>query len=180
MRPEIVAVHLSRVHNFSKEAAPSIELIEGHGVHGDAHCGVTVKHRSRVAKDPFQPNLRQVHLIHEELFDELRGKGFDVFAGALGENITTRDLDLLSLPVDTELTIGDEAVIRLTGLRNPCHQIDKFKPGLMAAVLGRDADGQLIRKSGVMGVVLRGGLVRAGQAVSVRLAAPPHRPLQVV
>ena len=181
MPPEIVAVHQSPRHSFSKESVATLTLISGLGVQGDAHCGVTVKHRSRVAKDPFAPNLRQVHLLHAELFDELLARhGFEVRPGALGENITTRGIDLLGLPADTELRFGADAVIRLTGLRNPCLQIDKFKRGLMAAVLDKTADGQLIRKSGVMGIVLIGGLVQPGQAVSIQLPAGPHRPLQPV
>ena len=180
MQTQVVAVHRSRGHHFSKDEANTIRLIEGHGVEGDAHCGITVKHRSRVARDPFAPNLRQVHLMHDELFDELRAKGFDVLPGAMGENITTHGIDLLALPEGTELQLGDEAVIKLTGLRNPCAQIDNFKRGLMAAVLGKSSDGKLIRKSGVMGVVLQGGVVGAGQAICIRLPALPHQAMQVV
>ena len=178
--PTVVAVHRSRGHHFSKDEADVIQLIEGHGVEGDAHCGITVKHRSRVAKDPFAPNLRQVHLMHDELFDDLRAQGFDVMPGALGENITTHGIDLLGLPEGSELHLGDEAIVRLTGLRNPCAQIDKFKHGLMAAVLDKTSDGKLIRKSGVMGVVVRGGSVAAGQGMRVKLPASPHRSMQVV
>lgn len=180
MQTQVVAVHRSRGHHFSKDEATTIRLIEGHGVEGDAHCGITVKHRSRVARDPFAPNLRQVHLMHDELFDELRTRGFDVLPGAMGENITTHGIDLLALPEGTELHLGDEAVIKLTGLRNPCAQIDNFKRGLMAAVLGKSSDGKLIRKSGVMGVVLQGGVVGAGQAICIRLPALPHQAMQVV
>ena len=176
----VTSVHRSRGHHFSKDEAPHITLIEGQGVLGDAHCGITVKHRSRVAKDPFSPNLRQVHLMHDELFDELRAKGFDVQPGALGENITTHGLDLLSLPEGTELQLGDEAIIKLTGLRNPCAQIDKLKRGLMAAVLDKTPGGQAIRKSGVMAVVLLGGNVAAGAAIRIKLPPLPHRALQVV
>ena len=178
--PTVVAVNRSRGHHFSKDEADVIQLIEGHGVEGDAHCGITVKHRSRVAKDPFAPNLRQVHLMHDELFDDLRAQGFDVMPGALGENITTHGIDLLGLPEGSELHLGDEAIVRLTGLRNPCAQIDKFKHGLMAAVLDKTSDGKLIRKSGVMGVVVRGGSVAAGQGMRVKLPASPHRSMQVV
>jgi hypothetical protein len=180
MQATVVSVHRSRGHHFSKDAEPLIKLIEGHGVEGDAHFGITVKHRSRVARDPFEPNLRQVHLMHDELFDELRAKGFDVLPGAMGENITTHGIDLLAFPEGTQLHLGDEAVVKLTGLRNPCAQIDNFKRGLMAAVLGKTGDGQLIRKSGVMGVVLRGGVVGAGHAIRIKLPALPHHALQVV
>ncbi|HEX2204708.1 MAG TPA: MOSC domain-containing protein [Longimicrobium sp.] len=142
--------------------------------------GATVKHRSRVARDPTQPNLRQVHLIHAELHDELRAAGFEVAAGELGENVTTRGVDLLSLPVGSRLRLGGEAVVEVTGLRNPCAQIDRFQPGLLAAVLDRDAEGRLVRKAGVMAVVLAGGEVKAGDAVRVELPPEPHRPLEVV
>ena len=176
----VISVHRSRGHHFSKDEAPHITLVEGQGVLGDAHCGITVKHRSRVAKDPFSPNLRQVHLMHDELFDELRAKGFEVQPGAMGENITTHGLDLLSLPEGTELQVGDEAIIKLTGLRNPCAQIDKFKRGLMAAVLDKTPNGQIIRKSGVMAVVLLGGNVAAGAAIRIMLPPSPYRALKVV
>jgi MOSC domain-containing protein YiiM len=150
------------------------------GVEGDAHAGEKVRHRSRVAADPTQPNLRQVHLIHAELHDELRAAGFDVAAGQMGENVTTRGVDLLALPVGTLLRLGDQAVVELTGLRNPCRQLDGFRSGLMAAVLGRDEAGRLVRKAGVMAVVLAGGVVRPGDAVAVELPPQPHRPLEVV
>ena len=177
---QIVTVSVDAAHAFSKPVVPQITLLEGQGVEGDAHCGVTVQHRSRVAEDPTQPNLRQVHLMHVELFDELRAKGFEVAPGELGENIVTRGIALLDLPVGTELQIGAAAVVRLTGLRNPCVQIDRFQRGLMAAVLDRDEQGKLVRKAGVMSVVLRGGVVRAGDAIVVRLPAEPHRPLERV
>ena len=173
------AVSSSRVHAFSKQPAPSIRLLAGLGVEGDAHAGVTVQHRSRVAQDPTQPNLRQVHLIHAELFDELKEAGLDVQAGQMGENITTRGLDLLGLPVGTRLHLGG-AVLEVTGLRNPCAQIEAFRPGLLAAVLGRTEDGELVRKAGIMAVVLEGGEVRAGDTVRVVLPPLPHRALERV
>ena len=177
---QVVTVSVDAAHAFSKHVVPQITLLEGQGVEGDAHCGVTVQHRSRVAQDPTQPNLRQVHLMHVELFDELRAKGFEVAPGELGENIVTRGIALLDLPVGTELQMGAAAVVRLTGLRNPCVQIDRFQRGLMAAVLDRDEQGKLVRKAGVMSVVLRGGVVRAGDAIVVRLPAEPHRRLERV
>jgi hypothetical protein len=177
---KVLAVHVNARHVFSKESVSSIRLIAGHGVEGDAHCGVTVKHRSRVAKDPFQPNLRQVHLIHAELFDELAGKGFEILPGDLGENITTEGVDLLALPAGTRLRLGKLGVVTLTGLRNPCAQIDRFKQGLMKAVLDRAPDGKLIRKAGVMGVVTQGGDISAGDAIVVTLPPPPHRAMDVV
>ena len=176
----VVSVHAHPRHAFSKPAVPSIRLLEGLGVEGDAHCGATVKHRSRVRQDPTQPNLRQVHLIHGELFDELAALGFTVAPGDIGENVTTRGVDLLALPVDTELHLGSEAVVRLTGLRNPCSQLDTFQDGLMAAVLDRDAEGNLVRKSGVMGVVLRGGIVAPGDPIVVVLPPEPRRGLEKV
>ena len=176
----VIAVSRSASHSFSKRGELGIRLLQGLGVEGDAHLGVTVQHRSRVAVDPTQPNLRQVHLIHEELFDELRGQGFDVGAGQLGENITTRGIGLLGLPTGTRLHIGEQAVVELTGLRNPCVQIDRFQHGLMQAVLGRDADGRLVRKAGVMGIVLTSGEVFPGDRIELRLPAHPHRPLERV
>jgi hypothetical protein len=180
LNPTVIAVNMSPLHAFSKEAALSIRLLEGLGVEGDAHCGVTVKHRSRVAQDPTQPNLRQVHVIHGELLDELIVQGFAVAPGALGENITTRGVDLLALPTGTELRFGTAAVVRLTGLRNPCEQLNKFQPGLMSAVLDRTPDGKVIRKAGVMGVVVVGGMVQQGDAIEIRLPPEPHFALERV
>jgi MOSC domain-containing protein YiiM len=180
MQGHVTQVHRSEVHTFSKHAVPFIRLLVGLGVEGDAHCGKTVKHRSRVAQDPTQPNLRQVHLIAGELYDELRQGGFDVQAGQLGENITTTGLDLINLPVGTRLQFADGAVVELTGLRNPCAQIDQFRPGMLAAVLDRDAEGKLIRKAGVMGVVENGGEIRPGDRVTVVLPPLPHRQLERV
>lgn len=176
----VTAVSLSKGHHFSKPNALEIRLLSGLGVAGDAHLGVTVKHRSRVAKDPTQPNLRQVHLLHEELFDELQARNFVVKPGEMGENVTTRGVDLLGLPTGTRLHLGQHAVVEVTGLRNPCVQIDHFQQGLMAATLDKDADGNLIRKAGVMSVVLADGDVRAGDAIRIVLPDGPHRPLQPV
>jgi MOSC domain-containing protein YiiM len=177
MNPHVVSVSTSAIHAFSKDKTERIKLLAGLGVEGDAHCGVTVKHRSRVAKDPTQPNLRQVHLIHAELFEELAAQGFKLAPGQIGENITTRNLDLLALPVDTELHIGESAVIKLTGLRNPCEQLNQFQAGLTAAVLCRTPEGTLVRKAGVMGVVVAGGFVQPSNAIIVRLPVEPHRVL---
>ena len=176
----VLAVSRSPTHTFSKPNHTGIQLVAGLGVEGDAHLGTTVRHRSRVAKDPSQPNLRQVHLIHAELFDELKAQGFDVAAGAMGENITTRGIDLLGLPTGARLLIGKSAVIEVTGLRNPCVQIDRFQKGLMAATLDRDRDGNLVRKTGVMSIVIAAGDVRPGDAIAVDLPKAPHRPLQPV
>jgi MOSC domain-containing protein YiiM len=180
VKGEVRAVHRSRSHSFSKFAEDEITLLEGLGVAGDAHAGTTVKHRSRLARDAGAPNLRQVHLLHSELFDELVTRDHAVFPGELGENVTTRGVDLLALPAGTLLCIGDDAQVELTGLRNPCSQIDRFQPGLTAAVLDRDAQGRLVRKAGVMAVVRRGGVVRAGDTILVQFPSPPHHALEPV
>ena len=176
----VVAVARDREHAFSKPKCSSIRLLVGFGVEGDAHLGTTVQHRSRVAQDPTQPNLRQVHLIGAEVFGELAAAGFAVGAGELGENVTTHGIELAALPVGARLRLGDAAVVEVTGLRNPCQQINDFRQGLMEALLGRDAEGEVVRKAGVMAVVLAGGDVRPGDAVAVELPPPPHRRLGVV
>ena len=179
MTAVVVAVASSGAHRFSKDLQPEIMLEAGLGVRGDAHRGVTVKHRSRVRQDPTQPNLRQVHLIATELHDELAAKGFRVGPGSMGENVTTRGLDLLALPRGTLLHMGD-AVVEVTGLRNPCAQLNGHQPGLMNAVLDRAPDGSLLLRAGIMGVVRRGGAVRPGDAVSAALPLLPHEALQRV
>lgn len=176
----VIAVSRDAKHRFSKANQDFIRLLTGLGVEGDAHLGVTVQHRSRVAQDPTQPNLRQVHLIHAELFDELRDAGYEVAPGDLGENVTTRGLDLLGLPVGTRLRLGGDAVVEITGLRNPCLQIDRFRSGLLKHVVGRDEAGDIVRKGGIMGVVLADGDIRPGDPVHVELPAAPHRPLERV
>ena len=173
----VTAVARSATHTLNKPNAASIRLLAGLGVESDAHLGETVKHRSRVARDPSQPNLRQVHLIHSELFEELRAGGFEIAAGQMGENITTSGLDLLALPVGARLHLGDAAVVEVTGLRNPCAQLDRIHPGLMKATLDRDREGHLIRKAGVMSIVLVGGEVRPGDPIEVDLPPLPHQPL---
>jgi MOSC domain-containing protein YiiM len=176
----VVGVARSAAHTFSKDAEPAITLVEGLGVEGDAHAGVTVQHLSRMRRDPTQPNLRQVHLIPVEVLEDAAAKGFDVPPGAMGENVTTRGVDLLGLPVGTELELGDEAVVRLTGLRNPCVQIDDHQRGLLKQMLGRDERGEVVRRAGVMGVVVRGGAVHHGDRVGVREPAGERQPLQPV
>ena len=176
----VVAVSSSTRHALSKRRVARINLLTGLGVEGDAHCGRNVQHRSRVARDPSQPNLRQVHLIQAELFDELLTKGFRVSAGELGENIATSGIDLLALPAGTELHIGASARVRVTGLRNPCTQLDGFQRGLMSALLDHANDGTLVRRAGVMGIVLSGGFVAAGDTISIVLPTEPHRPLEPV
>jgi len=173
----VTSVSRSQSHTFSKRNEPMIRLVSGRGVEGDAHQGEKVKHRYAARKNPDAPNLRQVHLLHEELFDELRAAGFNVQPGAIGENVTTRGLDLLALPRGARLRLGAEAVIEVTGLRNPCRQIDAFTRGLTAAVVGRDAGGRIVRKTGVMAIVITGGDVKAGDAITVELPAGEQRPL---
>jgi MOSC domain-containing protein YiiM len=180
VKPVVLAVSRSPRHTLAKANQECIRLIEGLGVDGDAHAGQTVKHRSRVARDATQPNLRQVHLVHAELFEELKASGFDLGPGRMGENITTAGLDLLALATGTRLHIGNQAVVEVTGLRNPCHQLDKVQPGLMAAVLDKDPAGTLIRKAGVMGVVLKGGEIRPGDAIHAESPPEPHRRLECV
>jgi MOSC domain-containing protein YiiM len=177
MRPLVTAVSRSNRHTFSKPNVLTIRLVAGLGVEGDAHYGDKVQHVFHARRNPDAPNLRQVHLIHEELFDEIRTSGFQVRPGDIGENVTTRGLDLLALPTGTILQVGNEAVIEITGLRNPCLQIDAFAKGLTAAVLGRDAQGQLIRKAGVMAIVVKSGDVTVGDAIAMELPAGVHRPL---
>jgi MOSC domain-containing protein YiiM len=180
MSGKVVAVSRSAKHSLTKGNQPAIQLVAGFGVEGDAHAGTTVKHRSRVERDPRQPNLRQVHLIHAELHKELRARGFDVVAGQMGENVTTEGVDLLALPTGTRLRLGDAAMVEITGLRNPCTQLDQIQSGLMAAVLDRDEQGKLIRKAGVMAVVIAGGQVQPGAAITVELPPEPHHPLEPV
>jgi MOSC domain-containing protein YiiM len=199
MAPHIAAVSRDGTHRFSKVPCTSITLVQGMGVAGDAHAGTLVQHRSRVRRDPNQPNLRQVHLIHAALLDEARGLGHDVGPGSLGENLLTDGLDLLALPTDTRLGIGD-AVLRVTGLRNPCRQINEYSPGLLKVVVARvdgvastsdvtlgatggaqSVDGVgIVRKAGVMAVVERRGEVRPDMPIEVELPDPPHRPLAPV
>ena len=180
MNSTVAAVSSNAAYSFTKPNRESVTLLTGLGVEGDVHAGVTVKHRSRVAQDPTQPNLRQVHLIHRELFDELREAGFEVAPGDLGENVTTEGIDLLALPAGTLLHLGGEAVVEVTGLRNPCVQIDSFQDGLLKQVVGRADDGTVVRKAGIMGVVREGGAVRPGDRITAVLPAEPHRPLERV
>lgn len=180
MLPKIVSVNLSPTHTFSKYQTESIHLLKGLGVEGDAHCGVLMKHRSRLKIKPIPPNLRQVHLIHCELFSELQPKGYEVTPGLIGENITTAGIDLLGLPRHTKLRLGDSAIIEVTGLRNPCNQLDNLQPGLRKAVLDKDAEGNLIRKSGIMAIVLKGGIVNTGDLIEVELPKAPFIKLERV
>ena len=175
--PTVVAVSLRRGHHFSKTPALNIRLLAGLGVEGDGHMGATVKHRFDARRDPTRPNLRQVHLLPQELFDELRGRGFDIKPGDLGENVTTSGIDLLALPTGTRLHLGERAIIELTGLREPCVLMDRFQPGLKAATLDRETEGALIHKAGVMSIVIAGGDVRPGDPIRVVEPTGPHRRL---
>jgi MOSC domain len=180
LRGTVIAVSRSETHSFAKPNHDDVRLIAGFGVEGDAHGGSTVKHRSRVVRDPTTPNLRQVHLVHAELLDELARSGFLVAPGELGENLTTRGIPLLALPTGARLHIGDEAVIELTGLRTPCVQIDRFQSGLLAQVATRNDAGEIVRRAGVMSVVVSGGTVRSGDPIVVELPAPPHHAMEPV
>jgi MOSC domain-containing protein YiiM len=176
----VMGVSRDRQHRFSKQPCESITLLEGLGVEGDAHAGITVQHRSRVAADPTQPNLRQVHLIPSEFFDEAREQGYELAQGDLGENVLTAGLDVLALPRDTRLHLGEQAVVRVTGLRNPCQQINDFRSGLLKVAISRDANGELVRRAGIMGVVERGGTVVPRDIIRVELPPGPHIPLDRV
>jgi hypothetical protein len=180
MDAHVVAVHRSATYSFTKPTVDKIELVAGVGVADDVHAGATIRHRSRVVRDPTQPNLRQVHLIHGELHDELVGAGFAIAPGAMGENLTTRGIDLLGLSRGTILHLGALAVVEVTGLRNPCAQLDALQPGLMAAVLDRDPNGRLLRKAGIMGVVVVGGTVASGDAIVAVTPAGRFQPLEPV
>lgn len=180
MTASVVSVSRHGGHHFSKQPQPEIRLLEGLGAEGDAHAGVTVQHLSRILKNPNQPNLRQIHLIHAELHDELNAAGFDIHPGDMGENVLTRGVELLDLPQRTLLRIGAEAVVEITGLRNPCVQLEKFRPGLLKACLERTSDGALVRKAGVMAIVLRSGLVRRGDALRFERPPEPHLALEPV
>ena len=180
MTARVAAVHSDATHSFSKPTRSSIQLLAGLGVEGDAHCGATMQHLGRLPRQATWPNLRQVHLIHGELHDDLGARGFTVEPGDMGENITTRDIDLLSLPTGTLLHLGDSAVVEVTGLRNPCLQLDRFQAGLREATLARGNDGELVRLAGVMGVVAVGGTVRPGDAIRIERPPEPHDPLHPV
>ena len=177
---KVVGVACDKDHKFSKPPRASIRLIAGLGVEGDAHLGVTVQHLSRIKRDPTTPNLRQVHLIHAELHDELRAKGFTVEAGDMGENVTTRGIDLLGLPLNARLHLGADAIVEVKGLRNPCFQIDNFQSGMLKACLDKDADGNVIRKAGIMGIVIAGGEVKPGDAITVVPPDGPHEKLVAI
>jgi MOSC domain-containing protein YiiM len=173
----VTAVSISPSHTFTKPNTGVIRLVAGLGIEGDAHLGVTVKHQTLVRSDPTRPNNRQVHLMHAELHEELRDAGFNVEAGTIGENVTTRGIYLLGLPTGTRLHLGRDAVVEVTGLRNPCRQLDAYATGLTAALIGKDEAGNIIRKAGIMSIVLASGEVKPGDAIEVELPPLPHHPL---
>jgi MOSC domain-containing protein YiiM len=180
MDGRVVSVSRSARHGFSKEQVPEIVVLAGLGVEGDAHAGATVKHRYLVKKNPKAANLCQVHLIQDSLFAELRGLGFAIGPGDLGENIVTSGIDLLGLPRGARLHLGTTAVVEVTGLRTPCKQMDAFRAGLMKACLARDAAGGVVRKAGIMGIALAGGLIGVGDGVGVELPEKPWMKLEAV
>ena len=177
---KVVAVSCTAAHEFSKQSRAVINLIAGLGVEGDAHAGVKVQHLSRIRRDPDAANLRQVHLIHAELHDELNASGYSIAAGDMGENVTTRGIALLALPTNARLHLGPHAIVEIKGLRNPCSQLDGLHKGLMAATLDKDVNGNLIRKAGVMGIVIAGGEVKPGDPIRVELPVEPHTRLAPV
>jgi MOSC domain-containing protein YiiM len=180
MQVKVVAVSRSTQHGVGKIPHDEIRLLEGLGVEGDAHAGKTAQHLYRMKRDPTAPNLAQIHFLNAELFDELAAKGFAVEAGRLGENVLTQGIDLITLPTGTIFQIGAEAIVEISGIRDPCKQIDGVARGLTKALIDRDAAGQVLRKAGIMGVVVKGGMVRPGDAIVVTLPAEPHRRLEVV
>lgn len=180
MAAAVMAVHRQQAHTFAKDSQPEIRLLARLGVEGDAHAGETVKHRSRVAKDPTQPNLRQVHLVAAELLDEVGGHGHVIEPGQLGENVTTTGLDLVMLPTGTRIRLGADAEVELTGLRNPCKQINDLGSGVLKLMFRTQEDGSKIGRTGVMGIVLTGGVVRPGDPIEITLPAEPHVPMDLV
>ncbi|MEV5961291.1 MOSC domain-containing protein [Kribbella sp. NPDC051952] len=176
----VVGVSRDSKHRFSKAAVDAIRVIEGYGVEGDAHAGQTIQHLHPMRLDPTRPNLRQVHLIQFELYDELGDLGYDVSPGQLGENVTTRGVDLLALPRRTRLQLGPDVVLEVTGLRSPCRQINNFRPGLLKEVIHTDEDGTVVRKTGVMSIVVVGGIIHPDDPITVVLPDGDHEPLEVV
>jgi MOSC domain-containing protein YiiM len=178
--PTVIAVCSKETHGVRKLQRAAVKLVVNHGVEGDYHAGALVRHRSRVARDPQQPNLRQVHLMHAELFDELSAIGIDVAPGDMGENITTRGLPILDLTPGTRLHLGDSAIVEITGCRNPCAQLNDIDQRLLAQVAQKAADGSIIRKAGIMGIVIVGGVVRPGDAIRVEAPANTSARLEPV
>ena len=154
----VVGLSIDDGHHFSKRAVERVTMVAGVGIEGDVHAGPLVQHRSRVRVDPNQPNLRQVHLIDDAVFAVAASAGFEIDHGDLGENVTVSGLDVHGLAVGTMLRLGESAFVAVTGLRNPCGQINGLRPGLLD-VLRRADGGDIVRRAGIMGVVVRGGEV---------------------
>lgn len=179
-RAMVESVHRSESHDFTKATVEEVVLVAGVGIEGDAHAGATVQHVSRKKKDADRPNLRQVHLVSAELHEELVADGFDLDHGGFGENLVTRGIALGDLPVGTTLALGDDAIIVLTGLRDPCAQIDRHREGLRAAVAFDPGEGPKLFRDGAMAMVVRGGVVRTGDPIGVALPPEPHHPMRKV
>jgi len=175
----VMSVNQAARHDVRKTPVAALHLRSGLGADGDAHYGATVQHRYDRRRDPSRLNLRQVHLIGAELLEELGRAGYRIAPGDLGENITTADIDLASLPAATRLHIGSSAVLELTGLREPCVLLDRIAPGLRLAACG-ERSGETILRHGAMAIVVAGGEVRAGDAIEISLPPSPHRPMRVV
>jgi hypothetical protein len=169
------SVSASPRHGFSKLVRESITLIKGHGVDGDAHAGAFVKHRYLARWRPRMANERQVHLINQALFEELFSEGFNVQPGNLGENVTTRGIDLLRLPLGTMLALGPTAAVELRGLRTPCVLVDRFRKGLLKALVRKGEQPRF--RAGVMGVVREGGILFPGNPVKVTISPAPWQAL---
>ena len=176
----VVAVSLNPKHTFSKLPQLSIHLLAGLGVEGDAHCGSTVRHRYLVRRNPAAPNRTQVHLLEAEFLEALAtdAPNFPAFhPGDFGENILTRSIRLISLPLGTRLHLGPTAIVELTGLRSPCKQMNTLRPGLMKASF---VPGTRRHRAGVMAVVLEAGTLSAADTIHVELPPEPHIALRPV
>ena len=176
----VLSVSRDDKHRFSKPTVSSIRLVAGFGVEGDSHAGATVQHLYEKKRNPSAPNLCQVHFMAAELFDDLVPTGYTVAPGELGENVTTEGINLMSLPLGTQLHLGAQAVVSVTGMRSPCSLINGYQKGLMKQLIKTDAAGTVHRRGGIMGVVVRGGVVNPGDCIRVELPAGEQLPLGVV
>ncbi|GIK02293.1 hypothetical protein Aspvir_006342 [Aspergillus viridinutans] len=190
LTPRILSVSKSSSHSIAKTPVPSITLIPNHGVDGDCHAGQTTQHRAQAQRTP---NLRQVHLVPVETLRELSGRfsaaaagrnAKPLSAGEIGENITTEGVELSTLPLGTELHFlsgegKEEAIVVLTGVREPGPGMDKCRAGLKNVCVVRDGGRVVRRLAGVMGTVKKGGMLRPG--MGIRIVKPASvRPLPVV
>jgi len=162
----VLSVSMSSSHGFSKRPTDYIYLLSGCGVQGDVHCSGAASSN----------NKRQVHLIASELLTELarkdsKGRAYIISPGALGENITTKGIDLVGLNEGTRLHFGDgddHAIVRITGLRNPKKRLDEWPKGLLDRCAMKNKKGEITgRKIGVMGIVEEDGFVQPGHMVYV-------------